>query len=204
MTDPSLAKHVWAPIFPLPNVVLPPGTLLPLHVFEPRYRAMLLWTEARERLIAIALYDLQREPEPDGTPHVHGMLGLGRIVDHEPLPDGRSNIVLLGIARCRILEEERHREFRVARLETMRASARDPVEAKALASMLTARLGIQKPRPAEDEDICSDIADRALQILPMDILTRQTIFATLDLSQRLRALHRLLDGVLTPPPPDIN
>ena len=187
-------RIVTAPIFPLPNVVLPPGSALPLHIFEPRYRAMLTWALAHERLIAIALWDLHRPPGPDGTPAIHGVLGLGKIIDHEPLADGRSDIVLRGVARCRVLAEDRSHPFRLGRLETIPPSARDPSEARALTSMLTARLGLQNPLPAETPAACSEVADRVLQVLPLDVLTRQSVFATLDVSGRLRALHRLVDG----------
>ncbi len=92
------------PLFPLPRVVLLPHSLLPLHVFEPRYRAL--------------VDDLLRGDGLLGVPRiVHGsvacgecppfapVMGLGRLVRHQRLPDGRSNIVVLGMGRVRCDEE---------------------------------------------------------------------------------------------------
>lgn len=195
MPEREPKKLVQAPLFPLPNVILPPGTLVPLHVFEPRYRQMLAWTIERERLIAMALYDLHRGPDPDGTPAVHEIVGLGKVVDCVALEDGRSDLVLRGVMRCRIVAEDRSQPFRVATLEPLVSHASDPTEAVALANMITARLGVQNPTPLVDANGCSDVADKVLQILRLDVLTRQTIFATLDVNGRLRALHRLIDGL---------
>lgn len=198
MPDPAAGKLVTAPLFPLPNVVLPPGTLLPLRVFEPRYREMLAFTLARERLIAMALYDLHRAPSVDGAPALHPIVGLGKVVDAVQHDDGRSDIVLRGIARCRLVAEDRSRSFRMATLQPLTSHASDESEALALANMLTARLGVQNPTPIADTLGCSEVADKVLQIVGADVLTRQTIFATLDVNGRLRALHRLLDGVPGP------
>jgi Lon protease-like protein len=90
------------PIFPLPQVVLFPEATLPLHVFEPRYRAMLRDCLARHGALVIA----QILPGEDawGRPRIASIAGGGVVVEHHPLPDGRSNIVVLGKARV-LLEE---------------------------------------------------------------------------------------------------
>lgn len=80
-------------VFPLPNVVLFPGAALPLHIFEPRYRVMLKDCLAGHRAIAIG-----QEAE-DGA-----IVGGGLIVEHHQLPDGRSNILVVGEARLRLEE----------------------------------------------------------------------------------------------------
>ncbi|MCG3136568.1 MAG: hypothetical protein HJJLKODD_00402 [Phycisphaerae bacterium] len=111
------------PIFPLPNCVLLPGSLQCLHIFEPRYRAMImdeLHHPAEQRWIAMAL--LQEGFEPKYCSHqapIHPMLCLGRIMRHEQLPDGRYNILLQGVSRVRILEEQYDRSYRRALLETV-------------------------------------------------------------------------------------
>ncbi len=93
------------PIFPLPNVVFFPHTLLPLHVFEPRYRQMLADCLAGERRMAVVLLKPGWEEDYYGRPAVHSVAGAGEIIQSEMLPDGRSNIVLRGLGRVVIDEE---------------------------------------------------------------------------------------------------
>jgi ATP-dependent Lon protease len=88
------------PIFPLSGVVLFPGALLPLHVFEPRYRTMLADCLATSRCMAMAfaLVDGDRV-DLEGEPKIAQVAGAGLVVHHALLADGRSNIVLQGRAR---------------------------------------------------------------------------------------------------------
>jgi Lon protease-like protein len=88
------------PLFPLPGVVLFPRALLPLHVFEMRYRAMLADCLASHRCIAMAfVVDAGQEP-----PRIARVAGAGLVVQHQPLADGRSNILLHGRARVALEE----------------------------------------------------------------------------------------------------
>lgn len=88
------------PIFPLSGVVLFPGALLPLHIFEPRYRKMLADCLATSRCMAMAfvLVDGDRV-DVEGEPKIARVAGAGLVVHHAELADGRSNIVLQGRAR---------------------------------------------------------------------------------------------------------
>jgi Lon protease-like protein len=104
------------PLFPLPEVVLFPGTLLPLHIFEPRYRAMVADALEGDRTIGMAMMKPGWE-RAGATPPIFGVGGAGRIVEFEALPDGRSNIVLEGEFRYRILDESPPAPYRVARVE---------------------------------------------------------------------------------------
>ena len=88
------------PIFPLPGAVLYPGLQLPLHIFEPRYRAMVSEALVRDRMIGM----IQPQRPVEGAP-LFGIGGLGKIEEVEALPDGRFNIVLVGVSRFRILRE---------------------------------------------------------------------------------------------------
>jgi Lon protease-like protein len=90
------------PIFPLPGTVFFPHTLLPLHVFEPRYRQMTEHVLAGHQHLAVVLLDATQEQPPFGVAHV---AGLGRVVHHERLPDGRFHILLQGIARIALDDE---------------------------------------------------------------------------------------------------
>ena len=93
------------PLFPLPGVVLLPGTILPLHIFEPRYRAMIADALDGNRMIGMAKLKPGWE-ETEEVPAVHEVGGAGEIVESERLEDGRYNILLEGRFRYRILKEE--------------------------------------------------------------------------------------------------
>ncbi len=91
------------PLFPLPGTVFFPHTLLPLHVFEPRYRQMTEHVLAGDGLMAVVL---QRDGDEErGLLDLYRTAGLGRVVHHERLPDGRFHILLQGVARVALLEE---------------------------------------------------------------------------------------------------
>lgn len=93
------------PLFPLPGVVLLPGTLLPLHIFEPRYRAMVADALAGNRTIGMAMLKAGWEMSEE-NPAIHAIGGAGEIVESEELEDGRYNILLQGRFRYRIVREE--------------------------------------------------------------------------------------------------
>ncbi len=102
------------PVFPLPNVVFFPKTYLPLHVFEPRYRRMVADTTMGGQCIAMALLKEGWESDYYGNPAIYPALCIGRIVSVQPLPDGRSNILLQGVERGEVLEEHFDRPYREA------------------------------------------------------------------------------------------
>ena len=87
-------------IFPLPGAVLYPGLQLPLHIFEPRYRAMISDALARDRRIGM----IQPQQPAEGAP-LYAVGCVGKIGEVEALPDGRFNLILEGEARFRILRE---------------------------------------------------------------------------------------------------
>lgn len=93
------------PLFPLPGAVLFPHTLLPLHVFEPRYRRLVEDVLTQDGLIAVPCLAPGPSDTVDGAPPLLAVCGVGRIVHHAPLPDGRHHIVLAGVARLRLHEE---------------------------------------------------------------------------------------------------
>ena len=96
---------VYLPIFPLPDQTFFPHTLLPLHIFEARYRAMITDCMARDRRLAIASLKPGYESSYDGRPPVNEVVGIGKIVRCERLPTGRFNILLHGECRARIERE---------------------------------------------------------------------------------------------------
>jgi Lon protease-like protein len=108
------------PIFPLPDVVLFPRQVLPLHIFEPRYRAMTEDVLAGHRAIAIALLRPGFESEyftPQAA--IHRIIGVGRIVAAERLTDGKFNMLLRGEGRASIVREHDGRPYRVAEIRPL-------------------------------------------------------------------------------------
>ncbi|MCA1583081.1 MAG: LON peptidase substrate-binding domain-containing protein [Acidobacteria bacterium] len=114
------------PLFPLPGVVLFPGTLLPLHIFEPRYREMVADALAGDRIIGMAMLKTGLEGDEGGSP-IHPIGGAGEIIESEALEDGRYNILLEGRFRFQVLDDQvrekkpgaAYRIARVAELETV-------------------------------------------------------------------------------------
>lgn len=104
------------PLFPLDAVLLP-QTHLPFHVFEPRYRTMLADALSGERLIGLHTLDPEAPPLPGGAPALLPFGCAGEIVEHELLPDGRSNIVLRGAFRYRLGRERPGRVYRLGEVE---------------------------------------------------------------------------------------
>ncbi|MEZ4367980.1 MAG: LON peptidase substrate-binding domain-containing protein [Kofleriaceae bacterium] len=90
------------PIFPLPNCVLLPGGLLPLHVFEDRYRALTRDCLAGDHLMAIARLRPDALVDDTGQPGVFAYAGVGRIIASDELPDGRFMLLLRGVGRVAI------------------------------------------------------------------------------------------------------
>jgi len=104
------------PLFPLPDVVFFPKTLLPLHVYEPRYRALASEALEQDRIICTALLKPGWESDYYGSPEVYPVGCVGRIVQHQKLPDGRYNITLDGIAKVRIESSVRLTPYRLVRV----------------------------------------------------------------------------------------
>lgn len=92
-------------LFPLPNLVLYPGVVQGLHIFEPRYRQMMADTVSGNMLMAMVLLKPGWEPEYDHRPAIESVACLGRVGAYEHLPDGRYNLRLKGIARVRLRGE---------------------------------------------------------------------------------------------------
>lgn len=107
------------PLFPLATVVLFPNTLLPLHVFEPRYRQMVNDIVNAERIIGMVLLKPGWEKDYQGNPEIYGVACMGRMVSVEQLEDGRFNIVLYGLKRVKILETVKDDPYRLARVKIL-------------------------------------------------------------------------------------
>jgi Lon protease-like protein len=107
------------PVFPLPETVLFPGSLLPLHVFEPRYRRMVDDLLAGDGLLAVGLLDRCDATEYERAPPFLPTVCVGKLVHHEPLEDGRSNIALIGISAGFAEPVESGQPYRVADVDLL-------------------------------------------------------------------------------------
>jgi hypothetical protein len=101
-------------VFPLPGVVVLPGTPTPFHIFEPRYRALVADALAGDRVLAVATLASEEGATQDRAP-VHPIAGIGLIEAEERLSDGRYHVVVRGLARVRLVSEldngKPYREF---------------------------------------------------------------------------------------------
>jgi len=102
------------PIFPLTREVLFPHARLPLYIFEPRYVSLINDCLHADQRLAIALVRTRRANA--GASNLHRFLGVGRIIDHTRMPDGKYNILVEGVERARLIEEIPHNPYRAARL----------------------------------------------------------------------------------------
>jgi Lon protease-like protein len=175
MPRPDLSPQALAelPLFPLPHTVLFPGALLPLHVFEPRYRAMAKHSLATHKALAVVLVTDPRferaprsergatisEPPPRSErdpmsgrelPAIAPVAGAGIIVEAAELPDGRFNILLRGEARVRLRELPFVPPFRRAEAAIIADEGEEPPERDLLALLslvnsFTATIRAQNP-----------------------------------------------------------
>jgi Lon protease-like protein len=188
-------------IFPLPNVVLFPNVFLPLHIFEPRYREMVGDALESDRLIGMALLRPGWEHEYEGRPPVYPIGCSGVITHFERLPDGRYNLVLRGLERFRIIEEDHDRSYRRALVESLlecrltaddRAAVRNQrVKLEALLARAVEKSGAD-PRTAaamSDEDLVHALA----QYLDLEPLEKQALLEQHSLRRRAESLVELLE-----------
>ncbi|QDT37498.1 LON peptidase substrate-binding domain-containing protein [Stratiformator vulcanicus] len=116
------------PLFPLPNVAFFPHVLMPLHIFEPRYRQMTADALESDRYIAMAVLQPGWDDTPEfHEPEIYDHVCLGKIAAEEQLEDGRYYLMLQGLARAKVLSEETNDlPYRVGRLEVQQDRALIP------------------------------------------------------------------------------
>ncbi len=104
------------PVFPLDQVTLLPQQVLPLHIFEPRYRQMVTDALDASGQIAMAVFDGRDwKQQYHGRPPIRPAVCIGHIAQHEKLADGRYNIILRGVCRARVIKELAPRDARLYR-----------------------------------------------------------------------------------------
>lgn len=195
-----------ARLFPLPNLVLFPHVLQPLHIFEPRYREMLEEAMAGDRLIAMALLMPGWETDYEGRPPLSPMACLGRVTSCQRVADGRYNILLAGLKRAVIRKEltpaKSFREARVRLQEDdypMAGSSARPALQRQLLDTFARNL----PRSAELREQFEHLIGTQISLgtltdilaysLGLSIGAKQRLLAELDVDRRALMLIEHLE-----------
>jgi uncharacterized protein len=195
-----IPEYLDVPIFPLPNVTFFPQTMMPLHVFEPRYRVMTANCLAGDRLMGVALLKEGWQRDYFGRPPISRIFGVGKIVDHEELGNGCYNIMLDGLYRVRLIEEFHTDPYRTGRVQVLVDPPID--EARVLVSalikelhMLTRRLAAGLPPLQEPIQNAWSAHPHPLVVvnlrataLVIDAYDRQSILEESDPLRRLRLM----------------
>ena len=187
------------PLFPLPTVLFP-GALLPLHVFEPRYRAMVRDALATHGALAVVLVTDARPVDEHGHPAIARVAGAGIIVDHTEHANGRYDILVHG--RARGAREElpfvppyRRARPRVVTPTRLRGSEADVSALRVAAAAFTARVRERDPRFRLDlpEGAPPDVlADVCAHHLVLDARERQSLLEAIEPAPRVRAVTEAL------------
>jgi Lon protease-like protein len=192
-------------LFPLPTVVLFPGVLLPLHVFEPRYRALVRDALESDRRLGMVLLRPGWETDYEGRPPIHHVGCAGVIVHANHLEDGRYNIVLRGLERFRVASEDHARAYRRAAIELLPETAADEAAGRAvreLRRLLETRLGLSAsasgeagvPRAVQLAELGDEVFVHTLaQHLNLEPIEKQALLERDTLRLRAELLVELLE-----------
>jgi Lon protease-like protein len=189
------------PIMVLPNAVLFPHSLLPLHIFENRYRQMLSYCLTGERMFSVALAKSGIR-EPKGVADLRSVAGVGLIRACVGNENGTSNLVLQGLARVRILDWTQEDPFRIAEIELIESRIGNAIEADALSEKVKElcvriqQLGLPLPPNLLDQmhqiDSPEILADVVGAAFVSELAPRQQLLESPDVAERLRLLIQIL------------
>jgi Lon protease-like protein len=181
-------------IMTLPNAILFPQALLPLYVFEPRYREMLKQSLENQRMFAVAL---PRKDDPAGPALVpNRVAGVGLIRACVDKPDGSSNLILQGVSRVRFTDFVQEKPFYVGRIEVLSTEESHALEVEALSVKVLEMIGTMHDagdiqaegilkflNEIRDYDALADIVTYSFI---ENVAMKQEILETLNLRQRLQ------------------
>jgi len=200
-----------ASLFPLPDVVHFPHLLLPLHIFEARYREMVADALAGDRLLAMALLK-PGWTTTEGAPPIHNVVCLGRITADQQTDDGRYYLVLQGLTRARIIQEEPQAErYRAAQLELLPDAECPFTPAAADAQRRRLLLAFRSLFPKHNVDrvlrraikeavplgiLCDVLADA----MSLEAQVAYRVLAEADVKERCRLVLRLIEEKLSESP----
>ncbi|MFA6561097.1 MAG: LON peptidase substrate-binding domain-containing protein [Verrucomicrobiia bacterium] len=189
-------------VMALPNAILFPQAVLPLHIFEPRYRRMLKDALETHRLFSVAL--MREEPTPgQPEPHPYDVGCVGIISASFQLPDGTSNVLIQGLHRVRFTEFLPDMPYPVAAIETLETTHAPDADTDDLTSRigkmakLRAAAGKAVPKPLlqalagiGDAEMLADLVSFTLLT---DLRQKQQLLEMLDLRLRLQKLLQCLE-----------
>lgn len=194
------------PIFPLPDLTFFPHTLQALHIFEARYRAMIMDALARDKRLAIVKLRPGYEATYAGKPAVHPVAGAGEIVNWERLATGRYNILVKGECRIRIEHElptdTLYRVVIAERLEEILPTTDvSPWLARVREACTRLLRALDHPATLFDSILAEGqppgvLADRIASAVLPDPVLRQELLETLDVARRLERLSTALDALV--------
>ncbi len=181
-------------IFPLPGAVLFPGLQLPLHIFEPRYRALIGDSIARDRRIAM----IQPQRALEGAP-LYTVGCVGRIGEIEAMEDGRYNLILEGQSRFRLIRElDVSTSFRQVEGELIEDDIEETLshaqrggfeaEARAFADAQGYSVDWDSVERLDDQSLINGVS----QIAPFDPASKQALLEAGSLSARCELLVQLM------------
>ncbi|HSE05393.1 MAG TPA: LON peptidase substrate-binding domain-containing protein [Methylomirabilota bacterium] len=203
-----MATQVALPIFPLPDLAFFPHTMLPLHVFEARYRAMVTDCLARDKRLAVVGLKPGYEAGYEGKPPVYPITGVGRIVQWERLATGRFNLLLRGECRARIDRElPTDTLYRMVAATPLEETGAARAGVPALADRVKARCrqilsavgrsGADLQATVEALEHPGELCDQVASALIPTPATRQALLEDLDVERRLERLAAALDDLLS-------
>lgn len=188
------------PIFPLPNVVLFPDVPLPLHIFEPRYREMVRDAANGHELIGMTLLRGEWRESYYDRPEIFEVGCAGRLVHVEPLPDGRSNILLHGLCEFVVRRDFDDKPYRTAEIEWWnRAPQTIPDELRlVLVERIGRVLAVQPDSPGHRLLRDASLADQKLvnffsYVLDLPVLVKQALLQERTLAGRARRLIEAIE-----------
>lgn len=195
----SVATATRLSIFPLPGVILFPGLQLPLHIFEPRYRALVQDASARDRRIAMIQPRTTRDDRQSRHPPLYQVGCVGKIEHIESLDDGRFNIILSGEARFRLIRElDVSTPFRQVEGELLPLPDEEDLGiANRAALEIESRRFAEAQGYAVDWEGVSRLDDTSLvngiaQIAPFDPAAKQALLEAASLTERAELIIQLM------------
>jgi Lon protease-like protein len=210
MNDDSWALQNFsgtARLFPLPNLVLFPHVVQPLHVFEPCYRDLTTDALAGDNLIAMALLKPDWESDQGERPPIHPIVCLGRIVANQRLDDGRFLLLLRGLSRARVVKElDSERPYRTAKLELMPDVVTQSIkETQRIRHQLAEMILPRFSGSDEDKQRLKDLFEGEMPLgplidclcfqLPLTVPRKQEMLEETDVGTRARTLVDALNTI---------
>ena len=208
INDAKLPEHFSGIVrlFPLPNLVLFPGVVQALHIFEPRYRKMMNDLMAADKLLTLCLYqDPEKQFDANVPPAIHNTACIAKVIAHKELEDGRFNLLVVGLKRAKIVRElpveqpyrmaevdlvEDELPESVSEIEALRGKLLKNCEILDLFGKLAHQLDLKKVFESRVDvglliDLISFSAD-------LDCLQRQSVLELGNVELRLQALLQFL------------